>query len=170
MTAGKKKNRTNYSHTENKADTASYQRQRSIVDDPLSRQEATVFDLYSNNQESKPVSKLRDKALKHVRKMPALKVDGSFISNCEDNSYIAPISGASNWVQLGPTAVPRGQTYSQSKVLITGRVTAIVVIQLILILFMLAQRREVFGKLQMAEEIGYQHPTEQNHWQLEHLL
>ena len=102
--------------------------------------------------------------------MPALKVDGSFISNCEDNSYIAPISGASNWVQLGPTAVPRGQTYSQSKVLITGRVTAIVVDPTHPHTVYVGAAQGGIGKLQMAEEIGYQHPTEQNHWQLEHLL
>jgi len=36
-------------------------------------------------------------------------------------------SGASNWVQLGPTATPNGQTYGGARVLITGRVTGIVV-------------------------------------------
>jgi photosystem II stability/assembly factor-like uncharacterized protein len=40
---------------------------------------------------------------------------------------VAPVAGASNWVQLGPSAVPKGQTYSSARVLITGRVTAIVV-------------------------------------------
>src|SRR5689334_13538028 len=40
---------------------------------------------------------------------------------------IAPVSGVSNWVQLGPTAIPKGQTYSATRVLVTGRVTAIVV-------------------------------------------
>ncbi|HUL72264.1 MAG TPA: hypothetical protein VLT86_04135 [Vicinamibacterales bacterium] len=40
---------------------------------------------------------------------------------------IAPVSGISNWVQLGPTAIPGGQTYSSARVFVTGRVTAIVV-------------------------------------------
>ena len=40
---------------------------------------------------------------------------------------VPPVPGASNWVQLGPTAIPRGQTYSNARVLVTGRVTAIVV-------------------------------------------
>jgi photosystem II stability/assembly factor-like uncharacterized protein len=40
---------------------------------------------------------------------------------------VAPVLGVSNWVQLGPTAIPKGQTYSASRVLVTGRVTAIVV-------------------------------------------
>jgi photosystem II stability/assembly factor-like uncharacterized protein len=40
---------------------------------------------------------------------------------------VAPVPGISNWVQLGPTAIPEGQTYSAARVLVTGRVTAIVV-------------------------------------------
>lgn len=44
---------------------------------------------------------------------------------------VAPVAGVSNWVQLGPTAIPKGQTYSTAspptRVLVTGRVTDIVV-------------------------------------------
>jgi len=40
---------------------------------------------------------------------------------------VAPVAGVSNWVQLGPTAIPKGQTYSSARVLVTGRVTGIVV-------------------------------------------
>jgi photosystem II stability/assembly factor-like uncharacterized protein len=40
---------------------------------------------------------------------------------------VAPVAGVSNWVQLGPTAIPNGQTYGGPRVLVTGRVTAIVV-------------------------------------------
>jgi photosystem II stability/assembly factor-like uncharacterized protein len=39
---------------------------------------------------------------------------------------VAPVPGTSNWVQMGPTAIPNGQTYSAARVLVTGRVTAIV--------------------------------------------
>jgi photosystem II stability/assembly factor-like uncharacterized protein len=39
---------------------------------------------------------------------------------------LVPVSSGSNWVQLGPTAIPKGQTYSPYRVLVTGRVTAIV--------------------------------------------
>jgi photosystem II stability/assembly factor-like uncharacterized protein len=38
-----------------------------------------------------------------------------------------PVSGTANWTQLGPSAVPNGQTYSTARVLVTGRITAIVV-------------------------------------------
>lgn len=40
---------------------------------------------------------------------------------------VAPVAGVSNWVQLGPTAIPKGQTYSPARVLVTGRITSIVV-------------------------------------------
>jgi photosystem II stability/assembly factor-like uncharacterized protein len=40
---------------------------------------------------------------------------------------VAPVPGISNWVQLGPTAIPKGQTYSSARVLVSGRVTAIVI-------------------------------------------
>src|SRR4051812_5547275 len=31
---------------------------------------------------------------------------------------VAPIAGTSNWVPLGPTAIPNGQTYSSARVLV----------------------------------------------------
>ena len=34
--------------------------------------------------------------------------------------------GASNWIELGPTAIPNGQTYGGTRVIVTGRVTEIV--------------------------------------------
>jgi photosystem II stability/assembly factor-like uncharacterized protein len=40
---------------------------------------------------------------------------------------LPPVPGASNWVQLGPMAIPNGQTYSAARVLVTGRVTAIAI-------------------------------------------
>jgi photosystem II stability/assembly factor-like uncharacterized protein len=42
-------------------------------------------------------------------------------------SPVAPVPGASNWTQLGPNAIPKGQTYGGGRVLVTGRVTAIAV-------------------------------------------
>src|SRR6266540_201360 len=40
---------------------------------------------------------------------------------------VAPVTGANNWVQLGPTAIPNGQTYGGVRVLVTGRVTNIAI-------------------------------------------
>jgi hypothetical protein len=42
-------------------------------------------------------------------------------------SPTAPTPGLTNWVQLGPLAIPNGQTYGGTRVVVTGRVTAIVV-------------------------------------------
>jgi photosystem II stability/assembly factor-like uncharacterized protein len=42
-------------------------------------------------------------------------------------AMVAPVAGTSNWVQLGPTVIPNGQTSSAARVLVTGRITAIVV-------------------------------------------
>jgi photosystem II stability/assembly factor-like uncharacterized protein len=42
-------------------------------------------------------------------------------------SPVAPTAGANNWVPLGPTAIPNGQTYGGARVLVTGRVTAIAI-------------------------------------------
>jgi photosystem II stability/assembly factor-like uncharacterized protein len=56
----------------------------------------------------KQIANLRLKALAKVRRLAN------------------PIPGASNWIQLGPTAIPNGQTYSSARVLVTGRVTSIV--------------------------------------------
>ncbi len=68
-----------------------------------------------------PYPQLRLDALGDLRRMagarPAAAGPGA----------VPPAPGASNWVQLGPTAIPKGQTYSSARVLVTGRVTAIVV-------------------------------------------
>lgn len=40
---------------------------------------------------------------------------------------MASIPGTSNWVQLGPTAIPGGQTYSAARVMVTGRITSIAI-------------------------------------------
>ena len=36
-------------------------------------------------------------------------------------------AGASNWVPLGPTTIPNGQTYGGARVLVTGRITGIAI-------------------------------------------
>ena len=40
---------------------------------------------------------------------------------------VPPTANANNWIQMGPTAIPNGQTYGGPRVLVTGRVTAIAV-------------------------------------------
>jgi photosystem II stability/assembly factor-like uncharacterized protein len=39
----------------------------------------------------------------------------------------AAVAGLKNWVQVGPTAIPNGQTYGGARVLVSGRITSIVI-------------------------------------------
>jgi photosystem II stability/assembly factor-like uncharacterized protein len=43
-------------------------------------------------------------------------------------TVLTPVAaGVSNWVQLGPVAIPNGQTYGTARVFVTGRITAIAI-------------------------------------------
>ena len=101
-----------------------------LIDDPLKRFKETTQDLGEMNL---PVSKLRLKALEHAKKMP-ISEDGIFQSDTEYYYYSQPaISGKSNWLQIGPTAIPEGQSistyYSDTNIpaIVTGRITSIVI-------------------------------------------
>src|SRR5262249_56018962 len=78
------------------------------------------------NGEVKETATLRLSALTDARGLPRPDAAGprGATTGVEE---IAAVSGISNWVQLGPTAIPNGQTYSAARVLVTGRVTAIVI-------------------------------------------
>ncbi len=78
----------------------------SFPDDPLARHEGLKADREFGS-EGQSLAHLRLAALEHARAMP--------------------ISGEGKWVQLGPTAIPGGQTYSGTRVLVTGRITSILV-------------------------------------------
>jgi len=86
-------------------------------DDPLLRHEELNADRKFGS-EGKSLTELRLAALKHARAMP---------TSAGDSEGVPPLPGGSNWVQLGPTATPKGQTYSAARVLVTGRITSIVV-------------------------------------------
>jgi photosystem II stability/assembly factor-like uncharacterized protein len=68
------------------------------------------------------MAQLRLQAIEHTRRMSHLTA--AVEPGAEP---VAPMPGASNWVQMGPIAIPNGQTYSAARVLVSGRVTAIVV-------------------------------------------
>ena len=78
---------------------------------------------------------LRLKALKQRSEMAPIDRSAPVFANMRFPSatapdaveMMAPVAGVSNWVQLGPTAIPKGQTYSDARVMVTGRITAIVV-------------------------------------------
>jgi photosystem II stability/assembly factor-like uncharacterized protein len=40
---------------------------------------------------------------------------------------VSPVVGGNNWVQVGPMAIPNGQTYTAARVLVSGRVTGIAI-------------------------------------------
>jgi photosystem II stability/assembly factor-like uncharacterized protein len=67
-------------------------------------------------------AQLRLQAIAHTRRMSHLGAAAE-----PGAQPVAPTPGASNWVQMGPAAIPNGQTYTTARVLVTGRVTAIVV-------------------------------------------
>src|SRR5947207_5494564 len=89
-------------------------------DDPLQRHEELNADRKLGS-EGKPLADLRLAALEHARKM----------LTTADSESVVPLAGASNWVQLGPTVIPKGQTYDThtppATVQVTGRITSIVV-------------------------------------------
>lgn len=90
-------------------------------DNPYLRHKGTKFDITSTS-EGKPLAKLRVAALKQAREM--------IKKNKTVKPHVAPTPGISNWVQLGPVAIPNGQAsspLSTSRVLVTGRVTSIVI-------------------------------------------
>jgi photosystem II stability/assembly factor-like uncharacterized protein len=84
------------------------------------RYEETTLDRRIGQQERDEKSSLiRIDAVKQARQM--LLEDG------EGLMAMAPVGNISNWVQLGPTAIPHGQTNSGARVLVTGRVTSILI-------------------------------------------
>jgi hypothetical protein len=73
-------------------------------------------------------AKLRLAAVEYSRRMPEHDAGGPVSAAAPGGiEIVAPVARSSNWVQLGPTAIPDGQTSSAARVLVTGRVTAIVV-------------------------------------------
>src|SRR6266508_1335407 len=84
---------------------------------------------------AKRLADLRLAALEHSRAMGGHDITAPTVARArafsaaapEGIEMVPPAAGISNWVQMGPTAIPKGQTYSPARVLVTGRVTAIVV-------------------------------------------
>jgi photosystem II stability/assembly factor-like uncharacterized protein len=85
------------------------------TDDPRARAGANVGARARGAPKRKSLARLRAAAIRASRR--------------EVLSPLASpvVPGASNWVQLGPTAIPAGQTYGGARVLVSGRVTDILV-------------------------------------------
>src|SRR5262249_41903781 len=60
------------------------------------------------------------------KSLAALRVDA--LAAARPHTFASPATpGGSNWLPLGPNAIFRGQTYGGARVLVSGRVTEIVV-------------------------------------------
>jgi photosystem II stability/assembly factor-like uncharacterized protein len=97
------------------ASSASRTKARDAKDDPRTRAGAHVGARSRGARKKRSLARLRAAAIRAARREVLSPVA----------SPVVP--GASNWVQLGPTAIPRGQTYGGVRVLVTGRVTEILV-------------------------------------------
>ncbi len=97
-------------------------------DNPFLRHKKLKLDREIGS-EGKKLAKSRLAALEQARNMPTSEEGGEAPAAKKKGSRLtAPvIPGTSNWVQMGPTAIPSGQTYGEDRVMVTGRVTAIVV-------------------------------------------
>ena len=89
-----------------------------LDDDPFMRHEKSKIDI-KQGSEGKRLGELRLVQCGMPGRMPL----------ADSERPIAPTPGASNWVQTGPTATPKGQTHSPTLALVTGRVTSIIIDQ-----------------------------------------
>ncbi len=108
----------------NVKETADIKSSEERIDDPYLRHQETMMDLAAKG---KPIGKLRLAALKQARQMP-VSDDGTPGPVTAEHIFSQPaIPEKSNWVQMGPTAIPHGQSVSNLPVLVTGRITAVVI-------------------------------------------
>src|SRR6266850_2577270 len=91
-------------------------RRKEEIDDPSRR----FRELFADRQfGSRPTEKLADRRLAAID-------ESRRIAPLHETNLTPATPGGSNWVELGPTAVPNGQTYGGSRVLVSGRITEIV--------------------------------------------
>ena len=88
-------------------------------DNPMLRHEGTEADwviVPAAQGGATALAQLRSGAASQARAMAA-----------SASGPVPPQAGGSNWTQLGPFAIPNGQTYTSARVLVSGRVTAIAI-------------------------------------------
>src|ERR1051326_7036689 len=95
------------------------------LDNPLLRHDDTEADLALGREAERAheitLAERRLNALVHTKETAGAPAPTG------GAAPVAPVVGASNWTQLGPLAIPNGQTYSAARVLVSGRVTAIAI-------------------------------------------
>src|SRR5437867_3887403 len=105
-------------------------------DDPLLRSKGGIIDKIIGS-EGQQLAEKRLAAIKRAREMaetsdsPESEEDTT--ANSDEPSSSSTVtsqpssSSMNNWYQLGPTVIPNGQTYSDKRVNVTGRITAIAI-------------------------------------------
>jgi hypothetical protein len=91
-------------------------RWRQLAEGARSRPEGGSRARREDEEDGGNLAELRLKALAAVDAM----------TPTEETLLTPATLGASNWIELGPTAIPNGQTYGGTRVIVTGRVTEIV--------------------------------------------
>ena len=107
-------------------------------DDPLLRSKRVIIDKIIGS-EGQQLAEKRLAAIKRAREI----ADASDAQESDEDDTIASSDGSSSssstltsqslsssmnkWKQLGPTVIPNGQTYSNKRVNVTGRITAIAI-------------------------------------------
>ncbi len=92
------------------------QRPKSEEDNPSRRFQALSQDNQTGSESAKSPANRRLAAINAVRAL----------SPFHETNMTPATPGGNNWIELGPTAIPNGQTYGGARVIVTGRVTEIV--------------------------------------------
>jgi hypothetical protein len=99
-----------------------------LPDNPQARHDELKADHKSRGKDVPTASEaeLRQTAIARLRRMKGTDARrrAAALRSVEETPAAA---GASNWTPMGPLAIPNGQTYGGTRVLVTGRVTSIAI-------------------------------------------
>lgn len=96
-----------------------------LPDNPQARHEELKVDNKSTGAAEPPanLAQLRQSAIDRLRRMN----DAGGVTAPSGVELTPALAGASNWTPMGPLTIPNGQSYGGTRVLVTGRVTAIAI-------------------------------------------
>jgi photosystem II stability/assembly factor-like uncharacterized protein len=100
-------------------------------DNPLLRSKKSIKDKIQGH-ENDTLAEQRLAAIKRAREMSSSTSEdstegASSPSSSTSDAHISPMTDTNRWVHLGPTSHPNGQTYSDARVEVSGRITSIVI-------------------------------------------
>ncbi|MBZ5657163.1 MAG: hypothetical protein LAO56_18005 [Acidobacteriia bacterium] len=96
-----------------------------LPDNPQARHEELKVDRKATDAAGPPANQaqLRQAAIDRLHRMN----EAGTVTAQGAVDVTPPSAGASNWTPMGPLAIPNGQSYGGTRVLVTGRVTAIAI-------------------------------------------